>query len=230
MKRIAILTFLTLFIWSLFSCSGTDPLAKDNEPDATSGASIPSGNEENNVTNPGGSTDGKILVVFFSRAGENWQVGTVSRGNTALLADYIVEFTEADVFEIVPETAYPTSYNETLTVATGEKDNNARPKFKGGIENIDEYSTVFVGSPIWWGEPPMIMHTFCEAYPQLKDKVIVPFGTHGGSGVSTVTNMLKQYYPEATFLATKGMAGTDARKDSAKSEIESWLKQIKIID
>ena len=228
MKRIAILTFLTLFIWPLFSCSGTDPLAKDNEPDATSGASIPSG--EGDGQGVGNGNNGEMLVVFFSRAGENWQVGTVSRGNTALLADYIVEFTEADVFEIVPETAYPSSYNETLTVATSEKNAKARPKFKGEIKNIGEYSTIFVGSPIWWGEPPIIMHTFCEAYPQLKDKVIVPFGTHGGSSVSTVTNMLKQYYPDATFLATKGMAGTDARKDSAKGEIESWLKQIKIID
>ena len=227
MKNI-LLTSLLLAAFLPFASSCSDPLSNDNEPDATSGASIPSG--EGDGQGVGNGNNGKMLVVFFSRAGENWQVGTVSRGNTALLADYIVEFTEADVFEIVPETAYPSSYNETLTVATSEKNAKARPKFKGEIKNIGEYSTIFVGSPIWWGEPPMIMHTFCEAYPQLKDKVIVPFGTHGGSGVSPVTNMLKQYYPDATFLATKGMAGTDARKDSAKGEIESWLKQIKIID
>jgi hypothetical protein len=34
------------------------------------------------------------------------------------MVDYMLEVTGADVFEIVPETAYPQGYDETLTVAT----------------------------------------------------------------------------------------------------------------
>ena len=44
-----------------------------------------------------------MLLVYFSRAGENWQVGYVERGNTAIMADYIREQADVDVFEIVPE-------------------------------------------------------------------------------------------------------------------------------
>ena len=142
MKNI-LLTSLLLAAFLPFASSCSDPLASDNEPDATSGASIPSGDGEGQGV--GNGNNGKMLVVFFSRAGENWQVGTVSRGNTALLADYIVAFTEADVFEIVPQTAYPASYNETLTVATNEKNTQARPKFKGSIENLEQYENVFIG-------------------------------------------------------------------------------------
>ena len=223
MKNI-LLTSLLLAAFLPFASSCSDPLSNDNEPDATSGASIPSG--EGDGQGVGNGNNGKMLVVFFSRAGENWQVGTVSRGNTALLADYIVEFTEADVFEIVPETAYPSSYNETLTVATSEKNAKARPKFKGEIKNIGEYSTIFVGSPIWWGEPPMIMHSFYEAYPALKDKTIIPFGTHGGSGVSSCLSTLKKYYPNAKYLESLGISGSEIRKESSKTAVQNWLRKI----
>ena len=118
--------------------------SETTETDATTGATIPS---EENKENGEKAGVGKTLIVFFSRAGENWQVGTVERGNTAIMVDYMKEFTGADVFEIVPEASYPVSYNETLTVATNEKNGGARPKFKGKIENIDQYDNVFIGGP-----------------------------------------------------------------------------------
>ena len=114
---------------SLAGCDKADPVAPEN--DAATGASIPS---EENKDNGGKAGDGKTLIVFFSRAGENWQVGTVEKGNTAIMVDYMKEFSGADVFEIVPESSYPVSYNETLTVATNEKNGKARPKFKGKVE------------------------------------------------------------------------------------------------
>ena len=143
-----------------------------------------------------------------------------------MMVDYMVEATGADVFEIVPETSYPISYNETLDVATNEKNSNARPKFKGSIENIAQYDNVFVGGPIWWGEPPMILHTFCEAYPALKDKTIIPFGTHGGSGVSSYKNMLQNYYPSAKYLESLGISGASVRDAASKTSVQNWVKKL----
>ena len=118
MKKVATLFTASLTLLVTGCDKGDDPVTL--ETDATTGASIPSdGNDENGN---GTACDGKTLIVFFSRAGENWQVGTVERGNTAIMVDYMKEFTEADVFEIVPETAYPQGYNETLTVATDNHD------------------------------------------------------------------------------------------------------------
>ena len=141
MKKVAALFTASLTLLVTGCDKGDDPVTP--ETDATTGASIPSdGNDENGNGTAG---DGKTLIVFFSRAGENWQVGTVERGNTAIMVDYMKEFTEADVFEIVTETAYPQGYNETLTVATNEKNGKARPNFKGKVENIEQYDNVFIG-------------------------------------------------------------------------------------
>ena len=214
-KILSIATLLSL----LLSCDNGN-----TEPDATTGASIPPEEQQENNTDP--ASDGKTLIVFFSRAGENWQVGVVERGNTAIMADYIKEYTGADVFEIVPEVAYPQGYDETLTVATNEKNNKARPKFKGKIDDIGQYGNVFIGGPVWWSEPPMIIHTFCEAYPELKDKTIIPFGTHGGSGIGSYTTKLKEHYPNAEYLEALGISGASIRDAESKTKVENWLKKI----
>ena len=75
-------------------------------------------NGENNMNN------NKTLVVYFSRTGENYSVGEISVGNTAMMADYIAEHTGADKFEIVPVKAYPNDYQETVDIATEERYNN----------------------------------------------------------------------------------------------------------
>ena len=221
MKTTTAAILLTALFLFLTGCVKADPTIP--ETNATTGASIPS---EESMDNGGEAGNGKTLIVFFSRAGENWQVGTVERGNTAIMVDYMKEFTGADVFEIVPETAYPQGYNETLTIATNEKNSNARPKFKGSIENLEQYANVFVGGPIWWGEPPMILHTFCEAYPALKDKTLIPFGTHGGSGVGSYKTMLQKYYPSAKYLESLGISGASVRDAASKASVESWVKKL----
>ena len=221
MKKLALIT-LAGFSFGLTCC---EPGNLDiNEPDATSGASIPSHENEGGSGTVG---DGKTIVVFFSRAGENWQVGVVERGNTAIMVDYMLDATGADVFEIVPESTYPSSYDEMLTVATNEKNNKARPKFKGGIDNLSDYTNIFIGGPIWWGEPPMILHTFCETYKDiLKEKTIIPFGTHGGSGIGSYKTMLQKYFPDAKYLESLGISGASIRDASSKTTVENWVKRI----
>lgn len=83
-------------------------------------------------------TPSHVLVVFFSRAGENYNVGVIEEGNTAKLAKIIAEQTGADLFEIVPETAYPEDYDTMLDVATRERNNDERPVYLGAVENWEQ--------------------------------------------------------------------------------------------
>ncbi len=165
----------------------------------------------------------KILIVYFSRAGENWEVGYVDKGNTAVIADYINENEkiDADVFEITPVDPYPESYDETLTRVQSERDNNARPEFNGEIENFDQYDTVFLGYPIWYGGLPMIMYTFLEEY-DMSGKTVIPFSTHGGSGWGSTKSELNTLCPGAEFVDGFSTAGTNAR--SAQDAVNSWLE------
>ena len=122
-----------------------------------------------------------VLVVYFSRTGENYNVGNVEVGNTAMVASYIKEYLKCDSFEIVPVDKYPDNYDECTKLASKEKEDNARPKIADKIDNFDSYKTVFVGYPIWWGDLPMIMYTFLEEY-DFDGKTVIPFNTHEGSG------------------------------------------------
>jgi len=94
------------------------------------------------------NTDSKVLVVYFSRTGENYNVGNVEVGNTAMVASYIKEYLKADSFEIVPVDKYPEKYDECTDIAQKEKNDNARPKIQDKINNFDSYDTVFIGYPI----------------------------------------------------------------------------------
>ena len=94
------------------------------------------------------------------------------------------------------------------------------------LENIGQYDNVFIGGPVWWAEPPMILHTFCETYPELKDKTLIPFGTHGGSGVGSYKTMLQKYYPQAKFLESLGISGSSVRSEGARTSVADWVKKL----
>ena len=84
-------------------------------------------NSHNVIRNGGGK---KMLMVFFSRAGENYGVDDTKRGNTEVMAGYLKDYfgDKLDVFRIEPETPYPTSYQETTELGSKEKNSQARPK------------------------------------------------------------------------------------------------------
>ena len=170
------------------------------------------------------NTDSKILVVYFSRTGENYNVGNVEVGNTAMVASYIKDYLKADSFEIIPVNKYPDKYQECLDQATKEKNENARPEIQNKITNFDQYDTIFVGYPIWWGNLPMIMHTFFESY-DFNGKKVIPFNTHEGSGDAGTYSTVQKDLPKAN-VTTDGLAldGKTARSDDGKQKTIDWLK------
>ena len=215
MKKLMTIALALCAVIVALACGSNDP-----DVDGTTGATEQTGGDGE------GMAKGKMLVVYFSRADENWQVGYVERGNTAIMVDYIKELADVDVFEIVPETAYPQGYEDTKTVATAEFNNGTRPAYKNDITNIADYETIFIGGPIWWARPPMIFHTFFEAHPELDGKTIIPFGTHGGSGVGSYKTLIQEYYPNATILESLGISGASIRDAASKTTVENWLKKL----
>ena len=216
MRKIFVIWITLCTAVTVFACGSGEP-----QVDGMTGATEQSG--------AGGdeTASGKALIVYFSRAGENWQVGYVERGNTAIMVDYIKELADADVFEIVPEVPYPSSYSECIAYVNDiEVPQNLRPAYKNDITNLSDYKTVFIGGPIWWGQPPMIIRTFLEAHAELKDKTLIPFGTHGGSGIGSYTTLLKEYFPNATVLEALGISGSSIRDASSKTTVDSWLKRL----
>lgn len=114
-----------------------------------------SNNDKENASNNNNtlttSYSNKKLVVYFSKAGENYNVGNVEVGNTSLMAAYIKEYLNADSFEIIPVKAYSSNYKSSTEEAKKEKDENVKPEIKNKLDNIRDYDIIFLGYPIWWG-------------------------------------------------------------------------------
>ena len=168
----------------------------------------------------------KILVVYYSRPGDNYNVGKIEVGNTKMVANYIIDYLKADSFEIEPTTPYPDDYETTTDIAKKEQQENARPNIKNKLNNINDYDTIFLGYPIWWGDMPMIVYTFIENY-DLSGKTVIPFNTHEGSGSAGTYEKLKIKLNKST-VNTDGLAleGKVSRTNSGKKETLKWLKKL----
>lgn len=179
--------------------------------------------ENNNI-----SSDEKILIAYFSRAGENYNVGNVDIGNTAMMASYMVDYLddnyEVDTYEIIPVNKYSDDYDEATEQAQAEQSENARPEIENSLNNIDDYDTIFIGYPIWWSDMPMIVYTFLESY-DFSGKTVIPFNTHEGSGDSGTYEEIRDKLSSAN-VNINGLAirGSVARTEEGRSQTVSWLE------
>ena len=167
----------------------------------------------------------RTLVIYFSRTGEQYTVGVIDKGNTAIVAEMIAEKTGADLFEVLPvDDHYPMTYNELTDVAKQEQNDKARPAYAGELPELSGYDTVFIGAPVWWGDWPMIMYTVFENN-DFSGKKLVPFSTHEGSGLSGFDKKLASACPDAEVLDGLAVRGNDAqnRQDSVRETVQDWL-------
>ena len=185
--------------------------------------------DETHADNADGSDSegSRILVVYFSRTGEQYTVGVIDHGNTAIVAEMIADETGADLFEILPEDDhYPMTYAELTDVAKKEQNENARPAYVGEVPDLSQYDTVFIGAPVWWGDWPMIMYTFFEENAEaLTGKNLVPFSTHEGSGLSGFDKKLSSAIPGSTVLKGLATRGNDCKnqQDSVRKSVNDWI-------
>ena len=166
----------------------------------------------------------RILVVYYSRKGENHMPGGVQfleKGNTAYAAEHIRDAVGADIFEIETVTPYAENYRECCMQAVQEAKSGARPAIKGGLEDISGYDTIFVCFPNWCGTAPMCVFTFLESF-DLTGKKIVPLCTNEGSGLANSEKDLARSCPGAEIKSGLSVKGHQA-KDRAE-EIGAWAK------
>ncbi len=160
-----------------------------------------------------------------TRTAEQYNVGVIEKGNTAIVAEMIVEKTGADSFEIVPAV----DYDALTDVAKREQNSNARPEYSGEVPDLSQYDTIFFGTPVWWGDWPMIMYTVFENNIEaLSGKTLIPFSTHAGSGLSGFGRKLANAIPEGKVAKGLAVAGTDtqSKQDAVRKSVESWLTEL----
>ena len=247
LRKLFALHLSAIMVLSLAACAGNaETTPSDSGNSAPSDEQIPnesSGSQEAKTTFPestaapatdsseetdSGASDSKILVAYFSHTGENYGVGVIEKGNTHIIADMIAEETGADLFEIATVNPYPDTYDECTDVAKQEQNDNARPEIINPPENPDQYDTIFIGYPIWWGDLPMAVYTFLESC-DFAGKTVIPFCTHEGSGLSDTKSSIENACPGATVLDGLAVRGSVAQneQEEAKEDVIEWLDGLK---
>ncbi len=151
-----------------------------------------------------------VLVIYFSRT-----------GTTKAVAEQIQKEVDGDIFEIEIVNPYPEEYRATTDQAKKELADRYLPPLKSKAENLDEYDTIFLGYPIWWGTMPMPVFTFLNEN-DLSSKKIIPFATHQGSGLGRSVSDLAEAVPNGD-VEREGKA---IRGSISQSEIKEWVKKV----
>lgn len=165
----------------------------------------------------------KSLVIYFSHTGENYMsdgIRNIDKGNTEIVAELIKEITGADLFKVEPLNKYPYNYRECCDVAKKELNEDARPELINYLDNIENYDTIYIESPIWWGHIAMPMFTQLEKL-NFKDKTVKLFITHEGSRLGDCPKDIEKLCKDANIQ--KGLAIRGSNAKNSKDELEKWI-------
>ena len=165
----------------------------------------------------------KTLIAFFSRADENYFAGAmryVKVGNTEIVCNLIQEMIPADLFKIEMKHPYSPVYTTCIEEAKKDLQAKARPALAALPDSIDEYDTVILAYPNYWGTFPMAVATFLEAF-DFTGKTILPLCTNEGSGMGSSERAIKQCAPGADVKKGLPITGSDAA--DAGGSVKRWL-------
>ena len=166
----------------------------------------------------------KTLIAFFSRADENYFGGAmryVKVGNPEIVAGIIKELIPADTFKIEMKNPYSPVYMTCIEEAKKDLRAKTRPELVSMPASIDEYDTVILAYPNYWGTMPMAVYTFLENF-DFTGKTILPLCTNEGSGMGSSEREIRKTCPGADVK--RGLPVTGSTAANSKSSVERWLK------
>ena len=154
----------------------------------------------------------KALVAYFS----------AESGRTASVAKTLAAAIGADLFEIKPEKPYTSSdlnYMNPLARCNREHITRKNVPVTGTVENFDQYDTVLIGFPIWYGCAPNVVNTFCKDY-DFSGKKVAAFATSGGSGIGKTAEKLSPYIKGSVVAEAKMFNGRDT------ASLKAWAENL----
>lgn len=145
----------------------------------------------------------KTLIVYFSASGV-----------TARVAAEFAESAGADLFEIKPQKVYSSAdlnWMNPVSRCNREKFGKKDVPVSGNVEHFEDYDTVYIGFPIWYGCAPNVVNTFCKGY-DWSGKTVHAFATSGGSGIGKTAEKLRPF--------VKGAVSVDAKLVSSAADLK----------
>lgn len=212
MKKLTSILLALVLVFSFAACSNN---SDNSSSTANSTTSVPTGTQstdESSDNNADRSSNSKILVVYYS-----------ATGSTKAVAETIADTTGADLFEITPVDPYTsddlnwTDDNSRVSIEHNDESKRDVPLTKTTPDNWEDYDTVFIGYPIWWGIAAWPVNNFVKGN-DFSGKTVIPFCTSTSSGLGQSGDLLAD------------MAGTGNWQDgerfssgASSSKVESWV-------
>ncbi len=178
------------------------------------------------------------LIVYFSRVGNTEYPDDVvastsasivadndTFGTTGVIANIIRESTGGDIHLIQTKEPYPSDFDALREQNHDEMNSGYLPLLKESDLNMDKYSTVFIGYPVWATDVPQAVLSFLSKY-DLSEKTVIPFCTHDGYGAGGSYNTIAKACGNANVL--EGLAIDSSDISSAQETVETWLNSIGI--
>ena len=213
-QKFGSLLLAALMILSLTACGSK----KNNTPaqtpsNDTPAESTPSETPDDATVGDSDNTTsgGKVLVVYYSAS-----------GNTKRVAEDIAEAADGDLFEITPTEPYTSDdlnwTNSDSRVSREHDDESLRdvPLTTTEVENWDDYDTVFIGYPIWWGIAAWPVDTFVKNN-DFTGKTVIPFATSSSSGMGQSGTLLEEMANGGTW-----QSGQRFSSGASSSTVRDW--------
>ena len=227
MKKLkALFAVLMVFamVLGLSACAGTSSNGTANKqeneaqntPDTANADAEPTDDDTSaeNSSDEDTAAHSGVLVAYFS-----------ATGTTMGVAEKIAAITGGDLYEIVPAEPYSAAdlnWNDRNSRSTKEQnDKSVRPEIGSASISPEDYTTIYLGFPIWWGEEPRIMDTFVEKY-SFEGITVIPFCTSGGSGIGRSGPNMEALAGSGNWLEGKRFGGSVSEAD-----LRSWIEGMK---
>lgn len=203
----------------LASCSGNSASSVSSSSVASTAASsvAASSAAASSETASTVTTTGKTLVVYFS-----------ATGTTEGVAQAIADTVGADLFEVVPSDPYTSDdlnwTNNDSRVSREHNDEGLRAVAleSTDVDGWDDYDTVFIGYPIWWGIAAWPMSSFV-AVNDFTGKTVIPFCTSVSSGIGQSGELLAELAGTGSWLD-----GQRFSRGSSEADIASWVNGLNL--
>lgn len=228
MKRTLSLLMSLVMALSLTACSGNGNSSSSQASSATpefsasdssaseASSQAPSSSEVSSEAQAEDTGSGNsVLVVYYS-----------ATGNTAQAAQYIADSTGGDLFEIQPVEPYTdddlnwTDDNSRVSQEHADESLRDVELVADTVDNWDQYDTVFIGYPIWWGIAAWPVDGFVEAN-DFTGKTVIPFCTSTSSGLGESGQLLADMAGTGDW-----QEGQRFRSSASQEDVQSWIEEL----
>lgn len=246
MKKTKVFVLMLTLVILLAGCSNnaSTESSQDIVADTNSSQKERTSENENSAENKTQNDKNNVLIAYFSRIGNidsEHEIDAISSasvvtkgsdllGNTEYMATLIQKAIGGDIHFIETSEKYPSEYDDSddnaLDVqANKENRENAHPELATHIENLEEYDTVFLGFPNWYGDMPMAVYSFLDEY-DLAGKKIYLFNSSGGGGVRNAYSEVSDLEPDAGVDKNIFSVGHSQVSELTDQDMQEWLSEI----